>query len=281
MEPLRKRLWSDTKTTVLDDNATCEGCGEKVKLMQMPIMGGPDKGKLQTFKIGCKCEDKRLAAEALKDREEKRSKRAVEQFERFSLINPELIGKTFDDYIPKNREQALAKRTMERYAEIFDLKEPRNLYCHGSFGTGKSHLAKVITDKLMEKGFTCIFISLPSLFEKIKETYNKQSDMSANQILEIMKKVDCLVLDDYGSETPTKWNLEKLFNIVEARQGMHTIYTSNFSPEEILQEMSGIEDIRLRKQIERNFSRVLNEDTKIIPFEGENHRLIRFNNQEG
>lgn len=280
MQPLQKRLGSVSSITVLNDNMICDGCGEKVKLMEMPILGGPDKGKIQKFKIGCKCEDKRLAEKAVKDREKKRNQKVIDQFQRFSLINPKLIGKTFDDYTPKNRAQALAKRTMKRYAEIFDLKKPRNLYCYGPFGTGKSHLAKVVTDKLMEKEFTCIFISLPRLFRKIKDTYNKESNISVEHIFSMMERVDCLVLDDYSSETPTKWTLEQIFNIIDARQGMHTIYTSNYSPKEILRELEETDDLRMQKQFERNFSRVLNEDTEIITFEGENHRWRKFHDQE-
>ena len=39
----------------------CDGCGEEVTFFEVPLIGGPNKGKPIETKKGCKCEDKRLA----------------------------------------------------------------------------------------------------------------------------------------------------------------------------------------------------------------------------
>lgn len=243
---------------------SCE-CGEQVKVYEVEIPFGPSEGKKIETKMGCKCEDLKLAKQALDERHQKKVEKMISYFESHSLINKELQQATIDSYQPSDETQVKAKKIAQRYIDVFDKKEPRNLLFCGSYGIGKSHLAKSITDGVIEKGYSAIFISVPKLLSKFRSSYNKESEISEGQMIEALNHTDVLVLDDLGAEKSSEWAIEKLFEVIDSRQGMHTIYTSNYCPKDLIQRLG-----------ERNFSRVVNRDTTIVEIEGDNYRLGKF-----
>lgn len=224
---------------------------------------GPYKGEKREVRDGCKCKQKEIARAAVEGQQQIAEMRMKRLFNQYSLISPNLQQATIESYEPKNNSQAKAKKIAERYVESFDLKDPKNLLIVGAYGIGKSHLAKGITDKLIEKGHSAVFISVPKLLTRFRDTYNKDSDVSEWEMIETLGSVNLLVLDDLGSEKQSEWAWEKLFEIVDSRQGMHTIYTTNFAIKDLAKKLG-----------ERNFSRVMNENSYEVLMDGDNHRLI-------
>lgn len=251
----------------------CDGCGYPIEVYETELMGGPDKGKAIEITYGCKCEDIKLANQAIENKERTESKRVKAHFDYYSLISKRLKKANLENYNPQNRSQEIAKQSIRKYIDIFDIDEPLNILFTGGYGVGKSHLAKSITDGIMEKEnpetkrkYTAVFISVPKLLRKIRSTYNRNSEISEGDIFEVLETVDVLVLDDMGAEKQNDWSEERLFDIIDSRQGMHTIYTSNYNEKDLFNLLG-----------ERNFSRIVNEDTKIIEIEGENYRLNDLN----
>ncbi|WP_218276450.1 hypothetical protein, partial [Pseudomonas sp. FW305-BF6] len=62
-------------------------------------------------------------------------------------------------------------------------------------------------------------------------------------------------------ENEESWAKKKLFEVIDSRAGKATIYTSNFTPNQ-LAKMYG----------ERDYSRMI-EDTTLIGMHGQNYRL--------
>lgn len=207
-------------------------------------------------------EDRQLAEEAHQSYIRLGKEKVTRLFDENSLINKDLQKASFDNYEPNTNSKSALELT-KRYADIFNMDKPRNLLLYGNYGTGKSHLSVAITKNLMEKGYTCLFISMPKLLSKIRTTYNKNSQQSESDLMQYLEDVDLLVLDDIGAEKDNEWSISKLFEIVDGRIGKHTIYTTNFEPSE------------LRKKIgERNFSRVM-QNTYEVKMIGEDYRLRR------
>lgn len=240
---------------------TCEGCGKEVEIYDVEIMGGPQKGEYVRAHYGCKCRDRELARKVVQDRKRKEGLKLMQHFDRFSLINPDLLCKGMDDYKPENETEAAAKRAALDFVNKFDGQKPMNLSFHGNFGIGKSHLAKAIADEIIKKGFSAIFISLPKLLRKVRGSYNNNSAMSEDEIFNALEKVDLLVLDDLGAEKNTDWAQERVFDLLDSRQGKCTVFTTNFKPEHLLQ-MYG----------ERDYSR-FKLNTSEFEFSGRNRRL--------
>ncbi|WP_029265748.1 ATP-binding protein [Virgibacillus alimentarius] len=244
---------------------TCHGCKKETKVYNMEIPIGPRKGEIIETKVGCKCEDIRLVKESLETRNKLKVKKMQKIFDNHSLINKDLQQATFKNYQPSNQSQIKAQRIAERFVEVFNKDKSINLVFSGTYGVGKSHLAKAITDGVINKGHSAIFISVPKLLTKFRTSYNKDSDISEGDLIDILNSADVLVLDDLGAEKSSEWSWEKLFEIIDSRQGLHTVYTSNFAPDDLREKLG-----------ERNFSRVVNRETTVVEIDGNNYRLSNF-----
>lgn len=273
MKSLKQVLNQTVPSMILVREGVCEGCQYPIKVYETKLIGGPRKGERVEVTYGCKCEDIKLAKQAQENKEKRELQRVLEHFDYYSLISKRLKEATLDNYIPQNQSQQIAKESVKKYIEIFSLDNPINLLFIGGYGVGKSHLAKCIADGIMQKEnpetkrrYTAIFISVPKLLRKIRSTYNRNSEISEADIFEILEEVDLLVLDDIGAERQNDWTEERLFDIIDSRQGKHTIYTSNYNERDLFDLLG-----------ERNFSRIVNEDTKILQIDGENFRLRDLN----
>lgn len=235
----------------------CDGCGEEVQKIQTIVFAGPRKGETIIGNIGCKCEDIKLAQQAKETRERLRIEKMMTHFNSHSLLNKSLQKATLANYQPTSKELAYAKQKAIEYINNFDGEG--NILFTGSYGTGKSHLSVGITKELMKKGYTAVFISVPKLLTKIKNTYNNDGP-TEHELLEVMAKVDLLVIDDIGAEQKTEWSTPKLFEIFDERAGKATIFTTNLSSAQLKAWVG-----------ERNFSRML-ENTTSIKMNGKDYR---------
>jgi len=239
----------------------CEGCGNKVQIIRMKMLFGPDKGKYFETKRGCDCE---ILGIIKSQQEETKRARLNRIFEENSLINPALRNATFENFNPGEFKEAYEKA--KKYVEEFNLDNPKNLLFQGSFGTGKSHLSVSIAKALTEKGYTAIFISTPKLLTKIRNTYNKNSEMGEEKIISMLANVDLVVFDDIGAEGEVSgWAIQKLFEIIDQRSGKHNIYTTNLSSAEF----------EATKDLQRIFSRML-DNTELIKMDGPDYRKRQF-----
>jgi len=205
-------------------------------------------------------EDKQLVLEILKTNAQLKKDKIKRLFEENSLINTDLQKATFNNYTPTNNDLQKALQVAKRYVETFDIKEPRNLLLYGNYGTGKSHLSVSITKALMEKEITSIFISMPKLHTTIKNTYNRK-DKTESDIMQGLEKIDLLVLDDIGAESDTDWAIQKLFEILDSRQGKHNIFTTNLNEEGLEEHLKA-----------RNYSRIMYK-TYPVKMTGKDYRL--------
>ncbi|WHX25135.1 ATP-binding protein [Virgibacillus halodenitrificans] len=239
----------------------CKGCNRQVRQKELTIPIGPYKGDKTIANYGCICEDIKLAEKTKRARSRLKRNRLVNCFNYYSLINHSLKQATLENYNPTSEDLRMAKQKALGYIESFNGEQ--NLLFTGDFGTGKSHLSIYITKKLMEQDYNCLFLSLPKLLTKIKQTYNK-SDITEDELLDVIQQVDLLVIDDIGSEQRTEWSVSKFFEILDNRAGKATIYTTNLNSAELKQRVN-----------ERNFSRIM-ENTEVIVMKGEDYRRRNF-----
>ena len=111
-----------------------------------------------------------------------------------------------------------------------DGTEKFSLLLYGDFGTGKTGLAVgALREWQVLKHEPALFITAPQLLDRIRETYSGRAEDSEAEVLQLVKDVELLVLDDLGAERVTDWVQEKLFTIINYRHDWHrvTIFTSN------------------------------------------------------
>lgn len=217
----------------------CEGCGEHVKVERMIRIAGPKKGQAFEAKHGCKCEERKMVQESLKEISGSRANRI---FSEFSKIPDEIQGATLRTYTPDTPSTKEAKVFCFNFIKDFSDK-PQNLLLYGNTGVGKSHLAHAIALQVKDKGHTAVFIPVTHLLTNIRDTYNRQSKYTEAQYIRVMVDVELLVLDDLGTEyikrkgNDESWVLSKLFEIIDARSGKSTVYTTNLTMDQLLDVM--------------------------------------------
>src|SRR5690606_23179897 len=112
----------------------------------------------------------------------------------------------------------------------------------GSYGSGKTHLASAIANKVIEFGTPTLFLTVPDLLDWLRYSYGSYSG-SFEERFEEIRNIRLLVLDDLGTQNTTPWAEEKLYQILNHRYIHHlpTVITTN-------QEMIEIEG-RIRSRL--------------------------------
>ncbi len=108
----------------------------------------------------------------------------------------------------------------------------RGLYFYSAMtGSGKTRLMASLGNAIVKtKNVNVRFITASNLFDKIKGTFNGEDDEYGKMMDEI-KNIDVLLLDDIGAEMPTDWTSSIFCSILNERltQKKMTIFTSNYS----------------------------------------------------
>ena len=113
--------------------------------------------------------------------------------------------------------------------------EHGNILFKGTAGTGKSYLSNCIANALIQKGYSVIYFSAVSLFEKISSyKFGKDKYFTDNPLQDIYT-CDLLVIDDLGSELTNQFVCSELFSIVNERhlRDKSTVISTNLDYSEI------------------------------------------------
>ena len=199
----------------------CEVCLQPVWIMEMPILGGPDEGKMHRWKKGCLCDEQLLAEEVAKIQENIRKRKAIEEYGRISPIDKRIERATFRNYDTPTRSQYEAKQRCLFFAEKFCPNVPYHFVMWGNRAVGKSHLAYAVGKVLQKRGFTVLFVPTSFVVGKVKE--------SSEEWLGHLWSCDLLILDEVGTENEE--DVPILLNIMNGRAGKTTIYTTRIPPD--------------------------------------------------
>src|SRR5690625_1646707 len=147
----------------------------------------------------CKyCEDKELAKQlniSLTNAEKERNL-LLSRISHFDRIPSELEHVLLNDYIAETKEQVAAKELAKNFIWNFD--GTRSLVLSGDPGIGKSHIAVAIK-KALSKKHTTLFLKSTELLGFIRDSYNGAM-YTEQDVFDICKDVDLLVIDDLGAE---------------------------------------------------------------------------------
>lgn len=146
---------------------------------------------------------------------------------------------------------ASSQRTIKENAElVFDAakkfaytfekdKNMRGLLIEGPVGSGKSYLLGCIANYLIDRDIEVRYLVYGDLIQKIKSSFQPNSETTTEKILNELLQVPVLLIDDLGTEHITEFTSSTLYQIIDRRyrEELPFIVTSNFSPNELSQRM--------------------------------------------
>ncbi len=152
-----------------------------------------------------------------------------------------LADKTFETFKPEGvglieRDAANLRYAYER-ALAFTEQPEGWLVIMGSYGSGKTHLAAAIANTQVDAGHKVIFLTVPDLLDHLRGSYTPgtSEEEGYDRRFEEVRTIPLLVLDDLGTESPTAWAREKLFQILNHRYTarLATVITTNRSLDDL------------------------------------------------
>jgi len=99
-------------------------------------------------------------------------------------------------------------------------------------GVGKTHLSLAVLHKLAHAGLTWQRWNVVELLSALRSSsHGRRESLDAARILADCQRCDVLCLDDLGTQRGTDWELERLYEIVNARweRGLWNLATANAS----------------------------------------------------
>lgn len=241
-----------TTTATNHDATTCEFCGEALEPIYVTVGG-------KSFSVGykpCSCPaatEERLRsireADARKQREE-----AERKARRYAACG-----------IPKRYLLSPTGGTIARDAQTVadEVLAGRGYYLCGTQGTGKTAVAMTAARMLIDAGKRVRVEIAPKLMERIRDR-----ESGTMELADKLARVDVLVLDDLGKESPTAYACERLFDVINDRYNamLPVIATSNYTRSELAKRLT-------EGDVGRSIASRLAEMTTLMRFDGTDRRL--------
>ncbi|MBS9338788.1 primosomal protein DnaI [Fructobacillus sp. M2-14] len=151
------------------------------------------------------------------------------------------------------------------------------VYLSGDFGVGKTFLMGAFANSLANNEIPVMMVHWASVIEDLKATFKKKNDESLKTMVNQMKQVSVLIIDDIGADTLTSWSRDAILGVILEYRMQHeltTCFTSNFEmdglQDYLAQTKDGVEQGKAARLMQR--VRFLSEP---LQMSGENRRLMR------
>lgn len=256
----------DEQRRVEKCRALCSGCDgkscrqEKSSQYLVPEFKWDDKSMFGYTVAYSECLHKRRVAEDAR----------YKSLFKFSGTPKKFDGMGLDTFTrTKGNENAV------KAAEWLMEQDKHGAFFYGTCGVGKTRLAATVANQKMRKGKKVLFAYFPDLLEDIKASFEKHN---TSEVLEKVRTVPFLVLDDLGAERMSEWVGSQLVNLLNYRadNDLQTVFTSNYDLDEISRRLRFVDTHGATdKQDQRIMSRIFALCPKyaFVKVTGEDYRM--------
>ncbi|MBR4025389.1 MAG: ATP-binding protein [Mycoplasmataceae bacterium] len=168
----------------------------------------------------------------------------------------------------------------KNYIKLFikDNIYTKGIYLYGGFGVGKTYFLMTLANYSITKEKSVIFVNSSDLYDYMKKNVEKNNELNS-YIIDKLKNVDVLIIDDIGNEKQSNWFLFSiLYPILEFRLNEQKIvcFSSIFSLLNLKKywlKSKELDSIKVERLIDK-----INSLTNQIELSGENVRDKMFQN---
>ncbi len=134
---------------------------------------------------------------------------------------------------PRRRMTAIYDYCVQ-YADTFSLSS-KNLLMTGATGLGKTHLSLAIARRVIERGFSVVYVSSPEILSRLEREHFDYRYEGENKTFASLLACDLLILDDLGTEFQSAFSKAAVYHIFNARilKGSPIIINTNLPLSEL------------------------------------------------
>ena len=175
--------------------------------------------------VACDCTMQERATRVM---ERARIPKRYEHCDFESYVTDLADGKTWTPQHSLSLKQA--KVLTQGFVRDYPGAAEKGLLLMGSSGVGKTHLAVAALKDLIRRGHGGLFCDYRELLKEIQASYNPASQSTEMGILEPIRTIEILVLDDLGASKPSDWVRDIVGIALNARYNEQrtTIITTNY-----------------------------------------------------
>lgn len=229
----------------------CKYCGKTLYYECLVLMGQAmiwnlekprcDCEKAVAFWKGWDAKQEKIKKEKELAEEQELRKQKIESILGKSGIKKRYLSRTIDSFsvtAENKRSFEVATDYIKNFREYFT--QGKGLYLEGPCGTGKTHLAIAIALAIINTGVPVICKTSIDILGDIKRCYERNSEVTEEEVLEAYKTVDLLIIDDLGKEQVTEWSVPVLYSILNERYEalLPTIITTNYNTTALAEKLS-------------------------------------------
>lgn len=229
----------------------CKYCGKTLYYECVVLMGQAmiwnlekprcDCEKAVAFWKGWDAKQEIIKKEKELAEEQELRKQKIESILGKSGIKKRYLSRTIDSFsvtAENKRSFEVATDYIKNFREYFT--QGKGLYLEGPCGTGKTHLAIAIALAIINTGVPVICKTSIDILSDIKRCYERNSEVTEEEVLEAYKTVDLLIIDDLGKEQVTEWSVPVLYSILNERYEalLPTIITTNYNTTALAEKLS-------------------------------------------
>ena len=211
----------------------------------------------------CKCGVEQRDREKEAERKKELAER-IKKYRKMGFPQSQMEYWTFDnDDLGNEKLTNMAKRYVANFDDF--CKDGKGLLLYGGVGTGKTYIACMIANALIDKGYPVLVTNFARVLSTLQGTFDKQ------EYLDSLNQFKLLIIDDLGIERDTGYAKEQIFNIVDSRyrSGLPMIITTNLTMQKLATE-SDLADKRV-------YDRIL-ERCYPVEVVGESRRMMKLIN---
>lgn len=132
---------------------------------------------------------------------------------------------TFPVTVP--RQQEIIDNTK---ALIADPRRPWGAFT-GQTGRGKTGIVVCAAKTIIREQRRAVkLVNAPSILNKLRASYDSESSVKSDEILQSLQEIPVLIIDDLGQENDNSWAVSALYSVISGRHDnkMQTLITSNW-----------------------------------------------------
>lgn len=183
-------------------------------------------------------------------------------------LNDEIKSASLKEIYKDDKARIPIIKYFKEFIDKYNKNEnPKGMYLHGSFGSGKTYLIAALFNEFAKRDVKSTLVYYPDFLRKLKSSFN--SDNEYNEQFDEIEKTPLLLLDDIGAENCSNWSRDEILGpILQYRMENHlpTFFTSNLTIEELEKALSitssGVDKVKARRIIER--IKQLTEDYELV-----------------